>query len=224
MDAAGDLAPEGVALGRALLDETPALAEWDLACPLALRLPGMDAAGRRRVAGLLVERLVTETPLVARAEVAGPGFINLSWSDAAWVDLLEEAAEDPPEALERSLWPAPWRRAWERGGGLERMARRERPGVLPGAAFSVGAVPAGEGRRLVRQLLRHLEALRALEPSRTAAAIQRVDEMVRLFDRLYEGHPLLRWPPDGLAAACRIADGVTTALATVGGRILRRNV
>ncbi len=69
----------------------------DFACNVALQLAKQLGRPSREIGSLLVERLLasaSESPgLIARAEVAGPGFVNVWLSDDRWRDVLRAILE-----------------------------------------------------------------------------------------------------------------------------------
>jgi arginyl-tRNA synthetase len=65
-------------------------AHGDFAITVALTLAGANRRSPREVAAALVEQMGDGGGLFSRVEVAGPGFINLSISPAAWYDILPE--------------------------------------------------------------------------------------------------------------------------------------
>jgi arginyl-tRNA synthetase len=68
----------------------------DFACNAALLLARRLSQPPRALAARLVAELGTAGGLVARAEVAGPGFINVWLSDARWHALLRRILEQGP--------------------------------------------------------------------------------------------------------------------------------
>ena len=69
----------------------------DFACNVALQLAKQLRRPPREIATLLVERLLAagaeDAGLIARAEVAGPGFVNVWLSEDRWRDVLREILE-----------------------------------------------------------------------------------------------------------------------------------
>jgi arginyl-tRNA synthetase len=92
LDEAGD--------GGAIPDfalEVPRLPEHgDFACNAALLLAKRLRRPPRAIAERLVETLGDAEGMIARAEVAGPGFVNIWLSDARWRELLREILERGP--------------------------------------------------------------------------------------------------------------------------------
>ena len=64
----------------------------DLATNLALTLAKGERKPPREVAAAILENLVDPAGLIAKAEVAGPGFINFFFSDALWQRVADEVA------------------------------------------------------------------------------------------------------------------------------------
>jgi arginyl-tRNA synthetase len=73
----------------------------DFACNAAMMLAKPLRRPPREIAARLVELLTAQPGPVARAEVAGPGFVNLWLATARWQDLLTRLLEQP-EAFGRS--------------------------------------------------------------------------------------------------------------------------
>jgi arginyl-tRNA synthetase len=67
----------------------------DFACNAALILAKRLRRPPREVAAQLAERLAGRSELVARAEVAGPGFVNLWLVQASWQELLSRVLAHP---------------------------------------------------------------------------------------------------------------------------------
>jgi arginyl-tRNA synthetase len=65
-------------------------AHGDFATTLALSLAGPSRRPPREIAAALVEQMTDGGGLFSRVEVAGPGFINLTISPAAWYEVLPE--------------------------------------------------------------------------------------------------------------------------------------
>ena len=83
-----DLAPDGVDADPTVRPSDHADAQVNGALPLAKRL----GSNPRELAQQIVDRGVFEE--IGAAEVAGPGFINVTFSDAWLADLLDEVAGD----------------------------------------------------------------------------------------------------------------------------------
>ncbi len=60
----------------------------DFATNMALVLAGIEKKNPRELAKLIVERLGREESLIARLEIAGPGFINVSVNPEVWRGLI----------------------------------------------------------------------------------------------------------------------------------------
>jgi arginyl-tRNA synthetase len=74
--------------------DTPRAAEHgDFACNAAMLLAKRLHRPPREIAGRLVEALGDADGLVERAEVAGPGFVNVWLAEARWQQLLREILE-----------------------------------------------------------------------------------------------------------------------------------
>jgi arginyl-tRNA synthetase len=65
-------------------------AHGDFATTLALNLAGPNRRSPREIASTLVEQMADGGGLFSRVEVAGPGFVNLTVSPAAWYQVLPE--------------------------------------------------------------------------------------------------------------------------------------
>jgi arginyl-tRNA synthetase len=87
----------GVAAGAEVVLERPAdSAHGDYATNIAMRLAGARKQAPREIAEQLVEQ-ASALPDVERAEIAGPGFVNL-WLTSAWYrDALAEVLAAGPE-------------------------------------------------------------------------------------------------------------------------------
>jgi len=68
----------------------------DFACNAALLLAKRLARPPRAVADALLARLVAEPGVVERAEVAGPGFVNVWLADERWQELLRRVLAEGP--------------------------------------------------------------------------------------------------------------------------------
>ena len=87
-------------LGQVQVSSRPELAQFQ--CNGAL--VAANSAGRpaRVLAQEIVDRLGSDTSLVERAEVAGPGFINLSITDDALTRFVNSASDDPRLGIEKA--------------------------------------------------------------------------------------------------------------------------
>jgi arginyl-tRNA synthetase len=86
MEAAGTL-PRGLDLGAVTVEPPRDPAHGDMATNAAMVLAKPAGRNPREIAGALVEVLAAD-PLVASAEVAGPGFINLRLDPARWFGVV----------------------------------------------------------------------------------------------------------------------------------------
>jgi arginyl-tRNA synthetase len=84
--AAGQL-PEGLNRGAVTVESPRDPSHGDLATNAAMVLAKAAGTNPRALATLLVAEL-EKLPQVSKAEIAGPGFINLRLSDAAWLGEL----------------------------------------------------------------------------------------------------------------------------------------
>jgi arginyl-tRNA synthetase len=82
------------------LERTRDAAHGDFACSIALKLARVTGSKPRELAQAIVAALPS-SPLVARAEVAGAGFINFHLAPAAYADELQRIASEA-EAYGRS--------------------------------------------------------------------------------------------------------------------------
>jgi arginyl-tRNA synthetase len=93
-------AAEGLpeALGRTTPSDRPDLADFQsngaLSAAQAAKKAGAGGADPRAIAARVAERLRAD-PRLARVEIAGPGFINLTLADGALTDRVREIAADP---------------------------------------------------------------------------------------------------------------------------------
>ncbi len=95
LSAAGEL-PEGLDLARLTVEPPRDAAHGDMATNAAMVLAKPAGQKPRDLATALAARLAEE-PRIARAEVAGPGFINLRLSPAAWHEVLRTALREGDE-------------------------------------------------------------------------------------------------------------------------------
>ena len=89
---------------RIQVDNTKDKAHGDLATNLAMLLAKPAGKNPRELAQLIIEHLPAST-LVARAEIAGPGFINF-FLDSAWLAKQIEAIAASPKAEVKAAAPA----------------------------------------------------------------------------------------------------------------------
>ncbi len=93
MMAAGEL-PEGLALDNVTVEPPRDRAHGDMATNAAMVLAKPAGLRPRDIAQMLAARL-TNAPHVAEARVAGPGFLNLTLTQAVWSDLVGRILADP---------------------------------------------------------------------------------------------------------------------------------
>src|SRR6201987_2709136 len=82
----GDL-PEGIDFSRVVVEPPREASHGDMATNAAMVLAKEAKAKPRDLAGKIAA-LLSADPLVAKVDVAGPGFINLTLKPEAWVDAL----------------------------------------------------------------------------------------------------------------------------------------
>ncbi|MCU4182410.1 arginine--tRNA ligase [Bosea sp. BH3] len=82
--------PEGLNLARVVVEPTKDPAHGDLATNAAMVLAKDAGTNPRALAALLVEEL-SKDPEIAKAEIAGPGFINLTLQPAVFTAVLKSA-------------------------------------------------------------------------------------------------------------------------------------
>ena len=87
--AAGVL-PSGIDQSRVTVEPPRDAAHGDMATNAAMVLARDAGRKPREIAEMIAEKLRAEA-LVAKAEVAGPGFVNITLRPAAWVDTLRAA-------------------------------------------------------------------------------------------------------------------------------------
>jgi arginyl-tRNA synthetase len=92
LDAAGDTGP----LPEFTLEIPRQKDHGDFACNAALVLGKRLRRPPREIAGQIAEVLRARSALVARAEVAGPGFINVWLAGSRWQDLLRRVLAEGP--------------------------------------------------------------------------------------------------------------------------------
>jgi arginyl-tRNA synthetase len=88
--AAGVL-PAGIDQSRITVEPPRDPAHGDMATNAAMVLAKDAGKKPRELADAYVEQLVKEADLIEKAEVAGPGFINLTLKPAAWIEELRTA-------------------------------------------------------------------------------------------------------------------------------------
>ncbi len=84
--------PAGLNLSRVVVEPTKDPAHGDLATNAAMVLAKEAGTNPRALAGLLVEELAKDAQIV-KAEIAGPGFINLTLQPAVFTAILKAAIE-----------------------------------------------------------------------------------------------------------------------------------
>jgi len=84
--------PQGIDLSRVVVEPPRDPSHGDLATNAAMVLAKEAGRKPRELADALVARLAAD-PLVAKADVAGPGFINLTLKPQAWTDALRAILE-----------------------------------------------------------------------------------------------------------------------------------
>lgn len=93
MAAAGDL-PEGLATDAVTVEPPRDAAHGDMATNAAMVLAKPAGLPPRRIADALAARL-TDDPRIERAEVAGPGFINLRLAPGVWQEVVRRVLTEP---------------------------------------------------------------------------------------------------------------------------------
>ncbi|MBX9876199.1 MAG: arginine--tRNA ligase, partial [Beijerinckiaceae bacterium] len=84
--------PAGLDLGRVVVEPTKDPAHGDLATNAAMVLAKEAGTNPRALAALLVEQLGKDAEIV-KAEIAGPGFINLTLQPSVFTAILKDAVE-----------------------------------------------------------------------------------------------------------------------------------
>src|SRR5438067_3892221 len=87
---AADVLPSGIDQSRVTVEPPRDAAHGDMATNAAMVLAKDAGRKPRELAELIAEKLRAE-PLVAKVDVAGPGFINLTLRPAAWIEALQAA-------------------------------------------------------------------------------------------------------------------------------------
>jgi arginyl-tRNA synthetase len=98
--------PAGLNLSRVVVEPTKDPAHGDLATNAAMVLAKDAGTNPRALAGLLVEELAKDAEIV-KAEIAGPGFINLTLQPAVFTAILKTAIEAGTEYGRGSAKPQP---------------------------------------------------------------------------------------------------------------------
>ncbi len=78
----------GAAAGRFVVEEPKHAAHGDYSTNMAMVIGGMEKKKPRDIAALLVEMLAGKTDLLARVDIAGPGFVNFVIQEAVWQTVL----------------------------------------------------------------------------------------------------------------------------------------
>ncbi|KRE15025.1 arginine--tRNA ligase [Bosea sp. Root381] len=84
--------PAGLDLGRVVVEPTRDPAHGDLATNAAMVLAKEAGTNPRALAALLVEELAKDVEII-KAEIAGPGFINLTLQPAIFTAILKDAVK-----------------------------------------------------------------------------------------------------------------------------------
>lgn len=98
--------PAGLSFARVVVEPTRDPAHGDLAINAAMVLAKEAGTNPRALAALLVEELARD-PDVAKAEIAGPGFINLTLQPAVFTAILKSAIEAGLDHGRGALRPDP---------------------------------------------------------------------------------------------------------------------
>ena len=98
--------PAGLDFGRVVVEPTRDPAHGDLATNAAMVLAKEAGTNPRALAALLVEELVKDGEIV-KAEIAGPGFINLTLQPAVFTAILKDAVERGLDYGRGASRPAP---------------------------------------------------------------------------------------------------------------------
>jgi len=89
--AAGSL-PAGLDQSRVTVEPTRDAAHGDMATNAAMVLAKPAKTNPKQLAEAIAEKLRAD-PLIAKAEIAGPGFINLTLKPVAWLDALRQVVQ-----------------------------------------------------------------------------------------------------------------------------------
>lgn len=98
--------PTGLSFARVVVEPTRDPAHGDLAINAAMVLAKEAGTNPRALAALLVDELARD-PNVAKAEIAGPGFINLTLQPAVFTGILKSAIEAGLDHGRGALRPDP---------------------------------------------------------------------------------------------------------------------
>lgn len=80
--------PSSIDLSRSVIEPTKNSAHGDMATNSALIFAKDANANPREIAGRLAEQLLLSNQSIEKAEVAGPGFVNLTLKPQVWADTL----------------------------------------------------------------------------------------------------------------------------------------
>jgi arginyl-tRNA synthetase len=89
--AAGSL-PDGLDQSRVTVEPTRDAAHGDMATNAAMVLARPAKTNPKQLAEAIAEQLRAD-PLIAKAEIAGPGFINLTLKPPAWLEALRQVLQ-----------------------------------------------------------------------------------------------------------------------------------
>src|SRR3972149_3998791 len=78
------------------LDTPREKSHGDLATTLALTLAKPESKSPREIAGIIVANIQDEDGIIAKTEIAGPGFINVTFKQDRWRKTLFEIALEGP--------------------------------------------------------------------------------------------------------------------------------
>jgi len=87
---AAGILPSGIDQSRVTVEPPRDAAHGDMSTNAAMVLAKDAGRKPRELAGTIAEKLRADV-LVAKAEVAGPGFVNITLRPAAWADILRGA-------------------------------------------------------------------------------------------------------------------------------------
>jgi len=119
------------AAGSYSVEEPKHAGQGDLATNLAMVAAGKDRKNPRAVAGQLVDLLSSHTDLLARVEVAGPGFVNCYLNKSVWHSVLPEVVSKGSDF------------------GLSRIGQGKKALVEFVSANPTGPLSVGHGRQAV---------------------------------------------------------------------------
>ncbi len=81
------------AQGSYTVEEPKHKGQGDLSTNMALVVAGKEKRNPREVANQLVEMISSHTDLLAKVEIAGPGFINFTMNESVWLSVLPEVCK-----------------------------------------------------------------------------------------------------------------------------------